>query len=45
MYLKLEEIKQYEESIGKVICYPSFTSTSIDKKIYNPKKYILIFIP
>ena len=39
MYLKLEEIKQYEESIGKVICYPSFTSTTINKTKYIPKNY------
>ena len=39
MYLKPKEIEQYEQSIGKVICYPSFTSTSIYKNKYMPKKY------
>ena len=39
MYLKPDEVSQYEESIGKVICYPSFTSTSIYKNKYMPKKY------
>ena len=41
MYLKPEEIKLYEESIGKVICYPSFTSTSIDKKNIIQKNIIM----
>ena len=39
IYLKPEVIKQYEESMGKVICYPSFTSTSIYDDKYIPKKY------
>ena len=39
IYLKPEVMKQYEESMGKVICYPSFTSTSIYKNKYMPKKY------
>jgi len=29
MYLSLEELNVYENSINKVICYPSFTSTSL----------------
>ena len=39
MYLNPNEIKQYEESVGKVICYPSFTSTSLGKDKYTPHKY------
>ena len=38
MYLNQNDIKLYEKSIGKVICYPSFTSTSIKKNGYNPPK-------
>ena len=39
MYLNPNDIKIYEQSIRRVICYPSFTSTSIDKNAYTPKKY------
>ena len=39
MYLTPNEIKLYEESIGKVICYPSFTSTSIGVNNFSPFKY------
>ena len=39
MYLNKNDIKQYEESIGRVICYPSFTSTSIGKGNFTPPKY------
>ena len=38
MYLSQKEIKQYEQSIGKIICYPSFTSTSIGKNNFIPFK-------
>ena len=38
MYLSQKEIKQYEQSIGKIICYPSFTSTSIGKNNFTPFK-------
>ena len=34
MYLNPNEIKQYEQSVGRVICYPSFTSTSLGKDNY-----------
>ena len=40
MYLNRNEIKKYEESIERVICYPSFTSTSIKKDAFTPDKYI-----
>ena len=36
MYLNKEDIKLYEKSINKVICYPSFTSTSIGKDSFSP---------
>ena len=39
MYLKRSDIKTYELLINNVICYPSFTSTSINKNGYMPLKY------
>ena len=36
MYLKQDEIKLYEQSINRVICFPSFTSTSIEKNNFTP---------
>ena len=39
MYLNPEDIKLYKLLIGKVICYPSFTSTSITEEGFVPKKY------
>ena len=36
IYLNKEDIKLYEQSINKVICYPSFTSTSIGKDSFTP---------
>ena len=41
MYLNPNDVRQYEKSIGRVIGYPSFTSTSIIKNNFNPKKYNL----
>ena len=41
MYLNQKDVRQYEQSIGRVICYPSFTSTSIIQNKFNPKKYNL----
>ena len=39
MYLTMNDIKFYEKSINKVICYPSFTSTSIIKNGFIPNSY------
>ena len=39
MYINKKDIKLYNGSIGRVICYPAFTSTSIAKDGFNPKKY------
>ena len=39
MYLNIKDIQIYKQSINKVICYPSFTSTSIKKDGYMPNKY------
>ena len=36
MYLNRNEIKKYEESIERVICFPAFTSTSINKDAFTP---------
>ena len=38
MYLNRDDINQYEQSIGRVICYPSFTSTSLKRDGYKPYK-------
>ena len=40
MYLNHKDIKLYEQSCKRVICYPSFTSTSIKKNGFKPKKII-----
>ena len=39
IYLNRNDINQYEQSIGKVICYPSFTSTSLKREEFNPHQY------
>ena len=39
MYINNEELNKYINSIEKVICYPSFTSTSKKKNAFIPKKY------
>ena len=39
MYLNPKEIKLYQQSCKRVICYPSFTSTSIKKNGFTPNKY------
>ena len=39
MYLNKNDIKLYEKSVGKVICYPSFSSSSIKKDGFTPFKY------
>ena len=39
MYLDPKDIKLYKESIGKIICYPAFTSTSLKKNSFTPKKW------
>ena len=36
MYIKQEEFSLYKSSIGKVICYPSFISTSMKANGYCP---------
>ena len=38
MFLSPNEIKIYKESIGRVICYPAFISTSIDINAFIPSK-------
>ena len=52
IYLNRNEIKLYEQSINKIICYPSFTSTTIDtinfttfKNIQNTEMVLLIIEP
>ena len=47
MYISEEEFNLYQNSIGKVICYPSFTSTSALEDTYysmnsDPNKKILV---
>ena len=39
MYISKQDLQIYLNSIGKVICYPSFTSTSIEPNLFvpNPK--------
>ena len=42
MYLNPNDIKLYQNSVGRVICYPAFTSTTINKNLmknFKPKKY------
>ena len=36
MYISKEELKVYINSLGKVICYPSFTSTSLFPNRFEP---------
>ena len=36
MFIKKEDLKLYKNSIGRVICYPAFTSTSIDENAFTP---------
>ena len=36
MNITKEEFNLYLDSIGKYICYPSFTSTSMKRNAYNP---------
>jgi hypothetical protein len=36
MYLSQEDFDIYSQSIGKVICYPSFTSTSLIENSFIP---------
>ena len=38
MYVHPGDIRPYSNSVGKVICYPSFTSTSIKINGFNPNK-------
>ena len=38
MYISPEEFNIYENNINKIICYPSFTSTSIIENAFNPIK-------
>jgi hypothetical protein len=38
MYINSSELNKYISSIGRIICYPSFTSTSSDENVYNPQK-------
>ena len=48
MLLYEKDIQLYKESIGKVICYPAFTSTSLNKFGYIPADFAedkkLVFI-
>ena len=39
MYITKEEFDIYLQSINKIICYPSFTSTSISDNSYSPINY------
>jgi hypothetical protein len=36
MNLYKEDINLYESSIGRVFCYPSFTSTSLSRGMFTP---------
>ena len=36
MFINKEDLKLYKNSIGRVICYPAFTSTSIVENAYIP---------
>ena len=38
IYLHKVDIKLYEKSINKVICFPSFTSTTLDENNFQPNK-------
>jgi len=35
IYISTEELNDYKKSIGKIFCYPSFTSTSIIRNGYS----------
>ena len=39
MYINRKEIKKYISSIGRIICFPSFTSTTLDKDSFTSTKY------
>ena len=39
MYISLDEVNKYESSVGKVICFPSFTSTTLEDGSFSPTKY------
>jgi hypothetical protein len=39
IYIILDEVNNYSTSIGRVICFPFFTSTSIEVGSYFPTKY------
>ena len=39
LYLDKSEIKKYQRAINRVICFPSFTSTSIVDGGFTPHKY------
>ena len=39
MYINKSCLNEYKDSIGRVICYPAFTSTSIVRNAFTPKKY------
>ena len=39
LLLSLDEIRTYENSLGRVICFPSFTSTTIKEGAFTPTKY------
>ena len=38
MYISPEEFELYNNSINKIICYPSFTSTSLNDNTFIPNK-------
>ena len=38
MHINPEEFQKYRSSIGRIICFPSFTSTSLDKDAFTPTK-------
>ena len=39
IYINKDDINEYKNSIGRVICYPAFTSTSIIEDAFIPHKY------
>jgi hypothetical protein len=39
MYLYPKDVELYKKSIGRVICYPAFTSSSISLNAFTPVKY------
>ena len=39
MYINKKEMDHYQSLEGEVICYPAFTSTSLDKNGFIPTKY------